>query len=65
MLASVSYTHLDVYKRQAMRQPPMAWAGTRQGADSSFLRDVLDRILNADVYKRQVYSNRQGLSPAR
>ena len=46
----VSYTHLDVYKRQGQSSMEIASAAAAQGADLSTLT-----VGGLDVYKRQVH----------
>ena len=68
-LRPVSYTHLDVYKRQAFRTPPKDSTGVAHILEHSVLcgsrefplkdpfvelvKGSLNTFLNADVYKRQ------------
>ena len=57
MFVSVSYTHLDVYKRQAYSDPDNT---KREGLDSTVWPKAFERMepvsyTHLDVYKRQMY----------
>ena len=49
---AVSYTHLDVYKRQAHRGYDTPLVG--QGTDVGDIQTGIQQIVRLDVYKRQV-----------
>ena len=68
MYAPVSYTHLDVYKRQVCALPLVAAADRGdKGRASVFLFDVPCYLCSVsythlDVYKRQIYAYKCGVS---
>ena len=57
---AVSYTHLDVYKRQALNK--LAHIDATQRADTRFYEEMQEMLQDTDyyqiedVYKRQVYT---------
>ena len=59
-LSSVSYTHLDVYKRQAMRcgRTPTSWislSSTKASKNSARMAPLAVSYTHLDVYKRQPF----------
>ena len=58
---SVSYTHLDVYKRQTIgsSEPQQAFFYNDQQPDKIFYQGLAWRALGRDVYKRQVNYKRE------
>ena len=53
-LAAVSYTHLDVYKRQDMDIKDIKTVDDLRKACPDMVAKIETEAINADVYKRQV-----------